>query len=74
MGNKQGSFKMLSNLNTEIRHSLKEEAVTQDSRWSRSEEEDLQKAIEHLYEFKRKLDKLHPNCVHLVQTMLQGRY
>lgn len=38
----------------------------------RNEAEDMQKAMGYLYEFKQKLDELHPNCLNLVEHMLQS--
>lgn len=40
-------------------------------RYNRNEKEDMQKAIEYLYEFKRKLDELHPNCINVIEHLLQ---
>jgi hypothetical protein len=49
-----------------------------DNRYSRNEEVDMQEAIGYLYDFKKKLDELHPNCLTLIENMLQkpnyGRY
>lgn len=42
-----------------------------ESRYSRNEKDDMKKAIELLYEFKRGLDELHPNCTTLMEQMLQ---
>jgi len=66
---------MLHNLNTEAAAQCAQErlAYPTESRWNRSEEEDMQQAIAYLYEFKKKLDKLHPNCMNLIQNILQGR-
>jgi len=41
------------------------------SRYSRNEEADMQKAIGYLYDFKKKLDELHPNCINLIESLLQ---
>lgn len=67
---------MLSSLGTE---QLKMECVAQEalhsrveSRYSRNEEEDMQTAISHMYDFKRKLDKLHPICTRLIEQMFQN--
>lgn len=63
---------MLSNLSVE---SIKSECLdygTTASRFKRCEEEDMQKAISYLYEFKRKLDTLHPNCLRVVESLLQN--
>lgn len=45
--------------------------VCGEERYNRNEEEDLQKAIGYLYDFKRKLDTLHPGCVTFIENMLQ---
>ena len=37
----------------------------------RDECDDMQEAIKLLYEFKAKLDKLHPNCLIIIDHMLQ---
>ena len=67
---------MLSSLGTE-QHKL--ECAAQEtlhsrveSRHSRNEEEDMQIAIGYLYEFKKKLDKLHPFCTRIIEQMLQN--
>lgn len=39
-------------------------------RWKRNEKEDLKDAIDALYEFKKKLDKLHPNCTDIISKLL----
>lgn len=42
-----------------------------ESRYSRNERDDLKTAIDALYEFKRKLDELHPSCIDIIDNMLQ---
>lgn len=42
-----------------------------EDRWSRNEQEDFKEAIDLLYDFKKKLNKLHPRVGDLVETMLQ---
>jgi len=42
-----------------------------DDRYDRNEQEDLKLAIDHLYEFKAKLNKLHPGVMNKVEDMLQ---
>lgn len=42
-----------------------------ENRYSRNEKDDLKTAIDALYEFKRKLDELHPVCVEIIDNMLQ---
>ena len=39
--------------------------------YNRNQEEDMKDAIAALYDFKRKLDKLHPSCIELMHAMLQ---
>lgn len=41
-------------------------------RYERNEMEDLKKGIEHLYEFKEKLSKLHPIVIDIIEKMLQS--
>jgi hypothetical protein len=63
---------MLNRLNANI--SMPCEAPKMDAslnRYSRNEKDDFKTAIDALYEFKRKLDELHPNCVELIDNMLQ---
>jgi len=42
-----------------------------ENKYSRNEEADMQKAMGYLYDFKKKLDELHPNCTNLIENMLQ---
>ncbi len=42
-----------------------------DLRSKRSECEDMQLAIGYVYDLKKKLNTLHPNCVNLIEKMLQ---
>lgn len=46
----------------------------QDNLWSRNEKDDMKEAIDLLYSFKEKLGKLHPNCINLIEQMLQNRH
>lgn len=39
--------------------------------YERNEKDDFKTAIDALYEFKRKLDELHPSCIDLIENMLQ---
>ena len=41
-------------------------------RWRRNEKEDLKTAIDYLYEFKKKIDELHPSCLDIIHKMLQN--
>lgn len=43
----------------------------QKSRHQRDEMQDMQKAIEYLYDFKKKLSDLHPACVDMIENLLQ---
>lgn len=42
-----------------------------DDRWNRNEQDDLKEAIDLMYDFKKKLNKLHPRISDMVETMLQ---
>lgn len=42
-----------------------------EDRYIRNELQDMQKGLEHLYEFKEKLSKLHPNVMDCIENMLQ---
>lgn len=42
-----------------------------EERWTRNEQEDVKKAIEHLYEFKEKLSKLHPVAQQVIEDLVQ---
>lgn len=66
---------MLNDINTNRVECISEKFShsSEKSIWDRSEEEDMQKAITYLYEFKKKLDKLHPGCINLIQILLQHR-
>lgn len=44
-----------------------------ESKYNRDECADLQEAIGYLYEFRKKLDKLHPNVRGLINDMLQTK-
>lgn len=48
-------------------------AVHAPSLYDRDEKEDMKKAIELLYQFKQSLSELHPNCLNLIEGMLQFR-
>lgn len=66
---------MLSALTTECRQECTSQSVPVDfhNNWKRNEREDMKLAIEYLYEFKKKLSDLHPNCLSLIENMLQHR-
>lgn len=44
-----------------------------DNRWNRDMQEDMKAAIELLWKFKAGLDKLHPECLTMIENMLQIR-
>jgi hypothetical protein len=62
---------MLSNIQYSMPSIPAAQTTDCNGRFSRNEKEDMQKAIEYLYDFKRKLDELHPNCLSLIEGMLQ---
>lgn len=44
---------------------------SKDNRLQRNEEEDLKLGVGYLYEFRKKLNELHPNCVGLIEHMFK---
>ncbi len=42
-----------------------------DDETKRIESEDLKKAIDLLYDFKKNLNTLHPNVIHIMERMLR---
>jgi hypothetical protein len=46
-------------------------APKEENKYLRNEEADMQKALGYLYDFKKKLDELHPHCITLIEQMLQ---
>lgn len=63
---------MLRNINSGIEQSTSMPLIpSQPSRYSRNEKDDIKTAIDALYEFKRKLDELHPTATDLIENMLQ---
>jgi hypothetical protein len=43
-----------------------------DNKYERDMKEDMKTAIDLLFKFKEGLDKLHPECVNLIQKMLNN--
>ncbi len=43
------------------------------SAYDRDEEKDMKLAISMLYAFKRELSELHPNCLMVIENLLQQR-
>lgn len=66
---------MLSSLNCHQGQAQRCEvnAPRMDDRYERNEQEDLKLAIDHLYEFKAKLNKLYPGVLDKIENMLQQR-
>lgn len=64
---------MLSSLNCNQAQRCEVSAPRMDDRYERNEQEDLKLAIDHLYEFKAKLNKLHPGVLDKIELMLQHR-
>jgi hypothetical protein len=66
---------MLNSLGTQKYYADMASSVTTaqqtENKYTRNEESDMQKAIGYLYDFKKKLDELHPNCTNLIENMLQ---
>ena len=62
---------MLRQINNSVCDSQPPLSQEPPGRWSRNELQDMQKGLEHLYEFKEKLSKLHPNVLDAIENMLQ---
>lgn len=63
---------MLRNINGLSAQACVNEALPRvQNRYDRNEKDDLKTAIDALYEFKKRLDELHPNCLDIIDTMLQ---
>ncbi len=41
-----------------------------DDRYSRNMKEDMKEAIDLLFKLKDGLDKLHPECIHMIEKMM----
>ena len=41
-----------------------------DDRWMRSMQEDMKEAVDLLFKFKAGLDKLHPECLSIIERMI----
>ena len=41
-----------------------------DDRWSRNMQEDMKEAIDLVFKFKASLDKLHPECLTIIERMI----
>lgn len=57
--------------NQPLQPSCAPQPLHSEDRWQRSEQEDMKKAIEYLYDFKEKLSKLHPTALDAIETILQ---
>lgn len=62
---------MLGRLGSSINCVSAESMPRVPSRYERNEIEDMKIAIGYLYEFKKKLDELHPACIDAIDNMLQ---
>jgi hypothetical protein len=45
-----------------------------DDKWSRNMQDDMKEAIDLLFKFRRDLDKLHPECMQIIENMLQRNH
>lgn len=41
-----------------------------DNRWNRNMKDDMKTAIDLLWKFKEELEKLHPECTHVLERLL----
>ncbi len=48
--------------------------VRPDDRWSRNMQEDMKEAIDLVFKFKASLDKLHPECLAIIERMLSSTH
>lgn len=53
------------------RNGLCTEKVVQDDRYNRSFKTDMQEAVRLMVEFQEALGKLHPQCMYLIENLLQ---
>jgi hypothetical protein len=44
--------------------------VRPDDRWSRNMQEDMKEAIDLVFKLKASLDKLHPDCLTIIERMI----
>ena len=44
--------------------------ICSDDRWSRNMQEDMKEAIDLVFKFKAALDKLHPECLTIIERMI----
>lgn len=63
---------MLRNINS-MSFPVKETNPVMNDTYSRNEKEDMKLAMEYLYDFNEKLNKLHPMCKDLIHHVLQDR-
>ena len=64
---------MLSSLRTYTSYTETVPKINVNDKWVRNQKEDMKKAMDYLYEFREKLDELHPECVIIIESMLQQR-
>ena len=59
-----------SSLNAHINpaHAIEKSAC--EDRWNRNMQEDMKEAIDLLFKFKASLDKLHPECLAIIERMI----
>lgn len=61
---------MLNSINCNRPTQFKPEMISPDDRYSRNVKEDMKSAMDLIWTFKEGLDKLHPDCLCLVERML----
>jgi hypothetical protein len=64
---------MLSQTNSSNLNQCASPSIRPEGRYDRNEKDDMKIAIDALYEFKSKLDTLHPGCTYLIEKMLINR-
>ncbi len=63
---------MLSQLRVNPSHSIAPQCaeIRPDDRWSRNMQDDMKEAIDLVFKFKAALDKLHPECLSIIERMI----
>jgi hypothetical protein len=62
---------MLGRIGNQVCQSEMRPSSLHEDRYARNEKEDLKTGIDYLYEFREKLNKLHPFVIDLIDQMLQ---
>ena len=58
---------MLSSINC-----ISNNQICREPKYDRNEKDDLKLALDYLFEFKEKLNNLHPNVLYIIEKLLQS--